>query len=527
MNPFSRAAATVTSALRRKGNAGNLYAPNGTGSWQSVFQVSSRSTGQVRMTEQERLQSNVGVVHAATNRIAEDVSSLKVTVETWRRKGSKWLEDDTHPLNTLLDNPCMAMDGVSLRHVLQQHLCLLGRAALLVVDGTGGEPMELHVLYPQRLDAIPDPVEFVSEYRYLSLSGQQQYFPAFQTRPNPLGVGVLECRVPDPTNPYAGNSIVQAGSNSITLDSEVRAYGRFYFANNAMPGAVLESKEPYPGVDVAKAQRESWNEAYQGVYNAGKIATLWNGLSLRSTAPAFKELDFPNITKATRQDILMHFGVPGPILGYSDTGALGADVFKGAQLIYQAQTLDPHRKRLERLLNRLASRWPGVRVVIESPVEDDIAAIEARQLTEAQNGLISREEYRNARQYDKDTQPEVWMLPATSKVLHGLKPEDVAPAPDPAAEPAGDPPPDPVTTKALRERASLVRSLWSWEYSRAKSGQTEDVEARWLDQCPALAGYAAVMRQRALEAAGGNVAQAYEALKAESKTLAALEAPHG
>ena len=173
MGILSRAVSTVSSALRGKGSAGNLYAPNGVGSWQSVFQVGNRATGQVRLTEQERLQSNVGVVHAAVNRIAEDVSSLTVTVETYQRKqgGSKWLPDETHPLNALLDNPCAALDGVSLRHVLQQHLCLLGRAALLVVDGTGGVPAELHVLYPQRLDAIPDPVTFIAGYRYLSLSG--------------------------------------------------------------------------------------------------------------------------------------------------------------------------------------------------------------------------------------------------------------------------------------------------------------------------------------------------------------------
>jgi HK97 family phage portal protein len=519
---FSRAAATISGGLRRKGSSGNLYAPGGVGGWTSLFQTGGRASGQVRMTELERLQSNVGVMHAAVNRIAEDISSLQIKVQTFQRKqgGSKWVDDDTHPLNNLLEHPFRGTDGASLRNVLQQHFSLLGRAALLVVDGTGGIPAELHILYPHRLDANPDPVNFISEYRYTSLSGQQQFFPVFETRPNPRGVGVLEVRIPDPMNPYAGNSSVQAGSNSITLDAEVRAYGRFYFANNAMPGAVLESDMPYPGVDVARALKESWNESYQGGYNAGKIAPLWGGLKLKSTAPAFKDLAFPEITKATRQDILAHFSVPGPILGYTDTGALGADTFKAAKMVYQSQALDPHRKRLQRMLNQIAQRWPNCRVTIESPVEDDLTAVEKRELEEYQAGILSRSEYRIRRGYEPDAQPEIWVMQRGAQVYHGLRPEDMAEpvaGEDPNAVPDPNAPPDTKTPEAKRELASRIRSIWAAEYQQAKAGAFR--EDLWA-QLPDLAPHAALMRERAMQVAGGNLALCYEALKAESKTLA-------
>ncbi|WP_407570722.1 phage portal protein [Deinococcus altitudinis] len=521
---------TISGALRRKGTSGNLYAPGGVGGgWASLFSlIGNRATGQVRMNETERLSANVGVVHTAVRRIAEDVSSLRVSVEVYKR-GGKWVADPTHPLQLLLEQPVEWMEGTELRDVLIQHLCLLGRAALLAVDGTHGQPRELHLLYPHRLDVNPDPMNFVAEYRYSTLNGQQIYLPPFQTKANPQGRGVLEVRIPDPASPYGGNSAVQAGSNSITLDSEVRAYGRFYFANNAMPGAVLESDQAHPGADAARAQRESWNDTYQGSYNAGKVAVLWGGLKLKSTAPAFKDLAFPEITKATRQDILMHFGVPGPVLGFTDTGALGADTFSAARAVYQSQTLDPHRKRLERFFNRLAKRWPGVRVVIESPVDDDLARLEKRRLDEYDRGILSRKEYRGAASYEEDGQPDVWNFQRGSQVYHGLKPEDMAElaaGEDPNALPVDDPAPEDPKAKAAR-----YRQMWSDEYRELKANALHPTpelvasfQERWKAEGPDVARRAAELRLKAVEASRGNLTLTYEALKAEAKTLAGAHA---
>ncbi|GGO19543.1 phage portal protein [Deinococcus humi] len=507
MNLIQRMGAALT---RKRADGPGLYAPGGIGGWWSVFQSGGRESGQVNLNDGERLQNNVGVVHVAVSRIAEDISTLPVHVERARR-GGRWEEEPTHPLARLLDNPCQAHDGVSLRHVMQQHLSLLGRAALLVVDGVNGEPRELHVLYPHLLDAVPDPTGFISQYRYRTLNGQQLYFPPFTARPDASGLGVLEVRIPDPVNPYAGSSAVQAGANSITLDAEVRAYARFYFANNAMPGGVLESDQPYPGVDAAAALRESWNETYQGMYNSGKVAPLWGGLKLRSIAPAFKDLAFPEITKASRQDILMHFGVPGPVVGYTDTGALGADTFSAAQAVYQAQTLDPHRKRMERLFNRLSVRFPGVRVRIESPVEEDLAALEKRQLDELKTGAISREEYRAARGYEPDGQPNVWMVPGSLNIRHDLKPQDAEPPPE-------DQPPDEPPSPAR------YRQMWAEEYRLLKNAPDPQAAARtaqerWEALGSDVAARAMQHRRAALTASGGDLALAYEALKAEAKAL--------
>lgn len=512
----------MTAGLRRKGAAQTLYAPAGSGGgWASVFNlVGGRASGRMRLSPTEQLAENAGVVHVAVNRIAEDISALDVRVEVQKR-GKGWVHDETHPLALLLASPCTAFDGTELRHVLQQHFSLLGKAALLVVDGTGGQPRELHLLYPHLLEPLPDPVTYVSAYRYSTLNGRQLYFPAFGARADPSGVTVLEARVPDPASPYAGNSAVQAGGHSITLDAEVRAYARFYFANNAVPGAVLESDQAYPGPAAAATLRDNWNETYQGMYNSGKIAPLWGGLKLRTIAPAFKDLAFPEITKATRQDILMHFGVPGPVVGYTDTGALGADTFRAAKAVYQSQTLDPHRKRLQRMLNRLAARWPGCRVVIESPVEEDVAALEKRQLDELKSGGISREEYRAARGYEPDGQPNVWFMPSSVQVRHDLEPVEASPE----LPPPQDPPPD--DTEDTAARAARYRARWAAEYRALRDAAPEaraelpgELHARWAAEGQPLADLAARLRADALATSGGDLHLAYEALKAEARALA-------
>ena len=83
-----------------------------------------------------------------------------------------------------------------------------------MVDGTGGEPRELHLLYPHRLTAIPDPVNFLSAYRYQGLNGFQQDFPAFETRPNNRGIGGYQ--VPPRKRTVCVN---RAGTVTVTLPS--------------------------------------------------------------------------------------------------------------------------------------------------------------------------------------------------------------------------------------------------------------------------------------------------------------------
>ena len=63
--------------------------------------------------------------------------------------------------------------------------------------------------------------------------------------------------------------------NAIGLAMAAEEYGSRFFSNGAAPAGVLE----HPGVikDVSKL-RESWNETFGGIRNAGKVAILEEGV---------------------------------------------------------------------------------------------------------------------------------------------------------------------------------------------------------------------------------------------------------
>lgn len=510
-NIFQRA----ISAVRGERSSAPLYPQTGTGGggWSSIFS-GTRSHGVPRLNEQQRLEQNVGYVAIAAHRVAEDVSHLRVTVEVLKR-GGRWVPDPAHPLQRLIDYPTEYLSGAELRYLLVTHRLLLGRMAALVQSGSA--PEELHPLYPHLLELQPHPTEFVSGYRYRAPGGHQQLFMPYRPSGPLHEHSVLETRVMGPADPYSTMSPVQASANSIAVDNEVRAYARFYYANNAMPGVVLESDQPHPGADKAGAMKAAWNDTYQGMFNAGKVATLFGGLKLRATAPAFKDLAFPETTRATRNDILAAMGVPAPILGISEPGALGAEVFRAAKEVYQSTTLDSHRRALEGLYNQLARRWPNTRVVIESPVEDDLEALEQVRQWQVGQGIITRGEYRAGAGLEDDGHGELWLVAGTWQPTLETAVE-TTPEPEPTATDTGG-----VDPEITRARASRYRAAFAAEYRAAK--RNEPLPDLWADESQDVREAATRLRSAALERA--DLVTAYEALKSEgAKQLARIGGTH-
>jgi HK97 family phage portal protein len=517
-NPLARAFRAL--ALTRKTAPASLYPQTGYGSWTHVLLGGNRAGRNLTLNESERLTlGNFGIARAATLRIAEDIAALQARVETRDSQG-KWKAVPEHPLQTLIDRPKPWLSGHDLRQTLTQHAVLLGRFALLIQDGTGGLPEELDVLYPHHLEALPHEVRFIGAYRYRTLAGKLTYFNPFDPLQRSIdGLSVLEVRIPDPGNPYAGNSTVQAAGNSINLSAEIHAFSRYYFANNAVPGLMLESEKSYPGPDAARAMRDEWNEGYQGAINAGKAAFLWEGLSAKVLAPAFKELAFPELARATTDDILTLFGVPASILGATRTGSLAGNAADAERKAYQQFTLDPHRRRLQAALNRLAERYgPGVRVVIESPVEADLIQEEKDRRARYMAGIISRKEYRAEAGLPDDGQPDVYAVPSGIRFVTSIS--DAAQPAQPVAQalPSGD----------ERARAARYRSLFAAERKRLdESGAiTPELEASFQaawerEGGTQLAERAATVRSFALNKA--DPITAYEALKSDGARILARE----
>lgn len=498
-----------------------LYPQQGGGTWFSFGSGQGRK-GHLNLTAQQQLATQWGWVYRAVTQKADDIALLAVSAET--RQGKKWQQAPDHPLQNLMDAPNPWTTGFEFRHLSQQHLELTGRVAWLVVEGRDGVPAELHTLYPHLLDPLPDPTNYLVGWRYRSLSGQQLNFPNYDPlRPAPDGVSVLALHIPHPSNPYRPNSPAAAAADAIDLDSEIKSFARFYYQNNTMLGGVLETDAIWPGPDKSRAMMTEFNEAFQGVMNAGKTAYLWQGLKYKSITPALKDLDFTNLTQATKQDIFDHFGVPLSIIGTAEKGALGGNAVDSERHKYQRHSLLPASVRLSSLYQKLARRY-GVDVwaSVENPVEENLEEKRKAWQSDLERGVLSRKEYRDLVGYEPDTQPDVYILGNSYTVRDTLLPV----TPPQLEPPVPDvPPPDP---EAERRLQNALRGHFASEYRRLRNGATlETLEPEFDEELTLLAPGLDIERVRRLRRWAmkrGGLVNCYELMKSDLSKRFAKEA---
>lgn len=514
-------------------------------------------------SDQRRLQLNFGWVNAAVMRRANDIMTLDIQTKILDRRRNKWLFAPDDPFQQLLDYPNKHLSGMDLLNLSEQFAALLGKVTYLIVENPKtGVIDEIHILQSDKILPIPDAKQMIAGWEYTTIEGKKLVFNDFDPkRPSPDGVSVFQYRVPSVASPYQGNSTVQAASNSIGMDNEIRAYAKYYFANNATPGLILETDSKYPGSVKAQQIRDDWNAAFQGATNSGKVAVGWEGLKAKTLAPPFSELEYPSLARASKMDVLDHFGVPSIILGNDDTGNLGGDATNARRHIYQKHTLDPSRARHQQALNFLRRRYDEVIsanrvkrwVEIESPVEEERKQRWETAKWEYENAVISRSEYRDLRDYEEDLEtadfyvvnkknniipkavahdPEALIVLSTSK-----KDLDKADAAQEELELGdGEETPDEETPDEERALAvldknrvkvlkSIFRSTFAGEYRALKQGGdveklAEEFTNAWQERAP-LIKPEKISQLREYAVRNFGLVKGYEVLKASGADLLA------
>ena len=100
--------------------------------------------------------------------------------------------------------------------------------------------------------------------------------------------------------------------NAVGMSIACEEYGASFFANGAHPGGVLE----HPGVlkDPGKV-RDSWQAAYGGSKNAGKVAVLEEGMKYQQIGIPPEEAQFLETRKFQISEIARLYRVPLHLIG--------------------------------------------------------------------------------------------------------------------------------------------------------------------------------------------------------------------
>jgi len=114
----------------------------------------------------------------------------------------------------------------------------------------------------------------------------------------------------------------------------------------------------------------TWNDSHLGEENLFTPAVMGKGMSYKPTSSSHKDMDFPNLRRYSKEEILGAYGVPPIVAGdYKDANRASSDVM---YRLYWENAILPRCDVIEAVLNQaLLPADSGVRLVF------DLGAIEA------------------------------------------------------------------------------------------------------------------------------------------------------
>ncbi len=277
----------------------------------------------------------VSTVYACVRVIAETVASLPLHLFEVKETGSD--KATKHPLYRLLhDEPNPEMTSFVFRETLLSHLLLWGNAYCQIVRNGRGQITALYPLLPDRMSVDRDPNGNLT-YAYTTTDGK-----TIQIHP----VNILH--IPGMGfDGIVGYSPVAMERNAIGLGMAAEEYGSRFFSNGATPSGVLTHPNT---VKNPAALRQSWNAAYGGNANSGRVAILEEGLKFERISMPNNEAQFLETRKFQVSEICRIFRVPPHLVGDLEHATFSN--IEHQSISFGMHTIRPWLVRLEQGMNR-------------------------------------------------------------------------------------------------------------------------------------------------------------------------------
>ncbi len=255
---------------------------------------------------------------------------------------------ERHPLLDLWKQPNKTTPRMQVVENAGQHFELVGEQWWIILrDRAGfGVPLELQLIRPDRITPVMGGGGLVGyEYKI----GNQRI---------PLDLDdVMPVLRPSPTNPFRGLGVVQSLLIELGSDKAAAQWTKAFFDNSAEPGGIVEVDRE---VDDAEFERfaDRWRASHRGQSNAHRVAFLDNNYKWVDRKLTQRDMQFIDLRKWTRDQVLGAFGMPATALGISE-GVNRANADAGERL-FSRWLIVPRLRRMKAALNmHLASQFPG------------------------------------------------------------------------------------------------------------------------------------------------------------------------
>jgi HK97 family phage portal protein len=299
-------------------------------------------------------------VYACVRAIATNIAGIQLL--PYVKKGDSWIVDEKNEFGKLLESPNPYMSGYNLREYTTAAMKLTGNAYWGLERLGTRDVQEIWPLIPGNVRAVATRDRMIDHYVY-TVNGQETRFAYDE---------VIQFRSMNPDSYIYGLGNVSPAKNAIATDIFAQVWNKTFFSNSARPSAVLESEDTLPD-DVRTRVKESWKQLYQGAEKHGKTAIL-EKLKLKIVSESAKDMDFVNLRKDLRVEILAAFGVPPSVVGLLEF-ANYSNMDQQIKMFW-TNTLIPEIRNIEQTLTMRARQITFKQGVV---YQADLSKVEALQ----------------------------------------------------------------------------------------------------------------------------------------------------
>lgn len=153
-------------------------------------------------------------------------------------------------------------------------------------------------------------------------------------------------------NALRGLSPLGYAAETIDLGLSAQRFGASFFANGALPGAVIEAPGPLAqgATDRVAAM---WNNKHQGIGNASRVGVLTNGAKLSKVSINPNEAQFLETRQFQVPDVARIFGVPPHLIADASNSTSWGSGLAEQNLAFGQFSLRPWVDRIEDAHGRL------------------------------------------------------------------------------------------------------------------------------------------------------------------------------
>lgn len=280
-----------------------------------------------------------GITYKAIDKIGMSVSKYEPLAK--RANGDAY---ENHPIVTLAKNPNPNTNSSDFNHMWTMLYEIYGETFLYLAKGEQSMKVkEVYLLDPSQMELKM--YEGVLVGYILHKSNGTQI---------PLELDeVIHDKRANPFNQWRGMSVLERASVYVDIEIVTSQFTLSYMKNNASPSGIVTL--PDMDKETFKQFAQQWREGYEGPENAGKTAFIRGGQAeFKAVGATLRDVDQKITREMAKEDVLMMFEVPKPLLGMADQTGLGRANVDTLHYIFNKETVDPLMERLDRIWEKIA-----------------------------------------------------------------------------------------------------------------------------------------------------------------------------